>query len=82
MKLYAFAIAMLLLAGCTQENEARKLLEAHGYKNIVMRGYTPFGCSEDDTYHDSFTAINSNGIYVSGVVCGGFFFKGNTIRFK
>jgi len=72
--------AMALLAGCTQPEKARAVLESAGYSDIRLDGYGWFACSEDDTYRDKFTAKGPTGKPVSGVVCAGLFFKGATIR--
>lgn len=69
-----------LLAACTRPDESEKALAGAGYRDIKMRGYSMFGCSKDDHYHDKFTAVDLDGHQVSGVVCAGLFFKGMTIR--
>jgi major membrane immunogen (membrane-anchored lipoprotein) len=79
MKLYVLVIAMLLLAGCTREDQARRTLENNGYKDVKMNGYVFFGCDEKDTYHDSFEAVSPSNHRVTGVVCGGVL-KKSTIR--
>lgn len=80
MKLLPTVLVILALAGCTQPNNASRVLEEAGYSNVEMRGYDFFGCSEDDLYHDKFTATGPTGRQVSGVVCSGWFFKASTIR--
>ena len=71
--------AAIILAGCTQPDHARKVLESAGYTEIQMQGYDWINCSEDDMYRDKFTAKGPTGKPISGVVCAGFF-KGSTIR--
>lgn len=77
-----FAVACLsVLAGCgVNPDKAKKLLEGQGMSNVVIGGYSFWGCSEDDTFKSSFTAKAQNGQDVSGVVCGGWL-KGYTVRF-
>lgn len=72
-------IITVLLVGCTNAEQSTRALEASGYKEISMNGYTLFGCDDKDTFRDSFTAKGANGKYVEGVVCSGWF-KGSTIR--
>jgi len=74
------AVLALSVIGCTQPDNARRVLESAGYTNVVMDGYDFFNCSQDDTYHDKFRATGQNGKPVSGVVCAGLWFKGATIR--
>ena len=78
-KLAALLLAVALF-GCTQPDHARRVLESAGYTEIQMQGYDWLACSEDDTYHDKFSAKGPNGKPVSGVVCAGLLFKGATIR--
>jgi hypothetical protein len=76
----ATAILAVFLVGCTQPDKAARVLSGAGYTNIEMHGYDWLNCSEDDSYHDKFTAVGPAGQQVSGVVCGGILFKGATIR--
>lgn len=73
------ASSAFLLVGCTNPNEAQKVLEAVGYEGIEMTGYEFNGCGKDDQDHDGFTAVSMTGAKVKGVVCGGWM-KGRTIR--
>jgi hypothetical protein len=73
--------ALLLIAGCTQPDKARGLLEANGYRDIEITGYSLFSCSEDDTFATGFKATGPTGKRLKGTVCAGLFFKGATIRF-
>lgn len=72
-------ILAIALAGCTSPDKSFQTLEAAGYKNIQMTGYSFFGCDEKDSFHDGFTAVGASGKQVSGTVCSGWF-KGYTIR--
>ena len=78
MKKLIIVIAILLSA-CTSPDKSFQALEAAGYKNIQMTGYSFFGCDEKDTFHDGFTAVGATGKPVTGTVCSGLF-KGYTIR--
>ena len=72
-------ILTTLLFGCTRPpNDVQSILEGQGYSNIELTGYAFFACSDDDFFHDGFTATK-DGKPVSGVVCSGFL-KGSTIR--
>lgn len=82
MKKFLFlAIAALGLAACvTDAPTARRVLSDQGYTDIRITGYRVFGCSGDDDVRTGFTAKSAAGKPVTGVVCGGFLFKSNTIR--
>ena len=71
--------SIALMAGCTDASKATRTLQAAGYQQIEITGYSVFGCSEDDTFHTGFVATGANGSRVEGVVCSGIF-KGATIR--
>lgn len=75
-------VAAMLLVGCTDAENATRLLKAQGYTDIEITGYSAFGCSEDDTLHTGFRAKGVNGQVVVGTVCSGLFFKNSTIRFQ
>lgn len=79
MKKFIIVILAFIISGCTNADNARRILEADGYTDIQMRGYDWFACSEDDMFHDKFTAIKGDYL-VDGVVCGELWFKGSTIR--
>jgi hypothetical protein len=57
-----------------------KALESNGFKDIKMGGWAPMSCGNDDASSKSFTATNSAGKRVNGVVCCGWF-KSCTVRF-
>lgn len=78
--LLIIAAITLLTTACTQPDHAREMLDSQGYTDIQMNGYDWLNCSKDDFYHDKFTAKGPTGKNVSGVVCGGFLFRGATIR--
>lgn len=74
-------VIALLVAGCTQPDKTRYLLEASGYKEVEITGYRLWACSDDDAYHTGFIATGPTGKRMKGTVCAGLFFKGATIRF-
>lgn len=86
MKYINSSIAALVLAvslvGCTDADNATKVLSSSGFTNIEITGYNWFGCSENDFQHTGFRAIGPTGQKVEGTVCSGLFFKDSTIRFK
>ena len=57
----AAALFVAALAGCTQPDHARQVLEGQGYTEIQMQGYDLLNCSEDDMYRDKFTAKGPTG---------------------
>lgn len=75
------AILVCSVVGCTNGDQAIRVLSDNGYSDIQITGYSPFACSDSDTFSTGFTAKSSNGKYVSGTVCSGFL-KGATIRFN
>lgn len=67
------------LSGCTDPTGATKALQQAGYKNIQITGYRPFKC-DDDAFKTGFLATGPTGYMSTGTVCGGYLFKGKTIR--
>lgn len=80
MKRFIFAVAFLALAGCTDSTKATRVLEQQGFKEINITGYSPFACSDSDTFSTGFEATSPNGSRVRGTVCSGIL-KGATVRF-
>lgn len=79
--LILIGICSLFPDGCTQPDEARRVLTNAGYSNIEITGYKPFFGSDDDIFSTGFVATSPNGQRVSGAVTSGGF-KGFTIRFE
>lgn len=75
-------VFFLWICGCTNENDAVRILSENGYKDIQMTGYKFFACSQEDFYHTGFQATSPSGRSVSGTVCAGVLFKNSTIRFE
>ena len=81
MTMRVLMFAALLLAGCTQPDDAHRILKGMGFTQIAIGGYDFFACGQDDFFSTEFTARNAQGQFVSGTVCSGWF-KGSTVRFK
>lgn len=79
--LIAIVLVMAALTGCANQNEVKRVLESAGFSHIELKGYSYFGCGEDDVFRTAFVAKGPTGQHVEGVVCGGWF-KGSTIRLK
>lgn len=78
---YASICLALAVASCSDPETAKRAVQDMGMRDVETQGYAFFGCGEDDTFHTSFTATNSAGRRVSGVVCSGWL-KGSTVRLK
>jgi len=76
----SFLCVLSILSACTNSNKTRETLESSGFTDIEITGYSPFSCSEDDTYKTGFRAKNPKGNPVKGTVCCGLL-KNCTIRF-
>lgn len=74
------AAACLLLAGCSDEQTARRVLAANGLHDIRITGYRWLGCAKDEAYSTGFSATTTGGETITGVVCSGWG-KGATVRF-
>jgi len=82
MKKIIFSIlALYLLTGCTDKENATRILNLQGFENISITGYNIFSCGKDDFQHTGFIAYK-DGNKVEGTVCSGLIFKDSTIRFK
>jgi hypothetical protein len=79
MKIVMLVICLLAI-GCTNEKEARRVLDMEGVTQASMTGYSWFTCSKDDFYHTGFTGTR-NGKQVTGTVCSGFWLRGSTVRY-
>lgn len=79
MKKQLLVIALLCLS-CTSEDRTVETVAKYGLTDVKTHGYAPFSCGEDDTFATRFSAVNSKGARVSGVVCCGVL-KSCTVRF-
>ena len=75
-----FFVLCFFVTSCDGGTTSETILEEQGYTNVQITGYNYLACSEDDMYRYGFTATNSNGKNVKGVVCSAPL-KGYTIRF-
>ena len=74
------ALIFLNSKACVAPVRAAEALEASGFTDIEVGGHAWFECAEGDSFTNTFTARNPQGVEVSGSVCCGVF-KGCTIRF-
>jgi hypothetical protein len=88
--LVALCICLALAAStgsCTDENQARRALEAQGFRDITVHDSgmltTAYrGCSQGDTFWYSASGTNAAGKPVDRItVCCGAVFKGCTLRY-
>lgn len=80
-------LAIALLVSCTNDEGARRALEAMDYRDIKLGGAALIGCGRDDHASNKFMAKTREGRPVAGVVCcGGIagdpFAKGCTVRIR
>ncbi len=80
MKHICTLLSVLIFVGCTDKDNAKKLLEKEGYSKIQITGYDWFGCPQEDVFSTGFLAIKNNKTFI-GTVCNGFF-SGADIRIK
>jgi hypothetical protein len=74
-------LLLLVSVSCSRPKHAHRILTEHGYTDIVIKGWSPWGCSEEDDFTTAFVATSVSGDRVSGYVCSGWF-KVGTIRLK
>jgi len=70
---------LLLLSGCTDIEGTIRVLEAQGFEDIKVLGYSYNGCGENESHHTEFEACRDRKC-VKGIACRGLF-KGITIRY-
>ncbi|ANT40444.1 hypothetical protein KMI12_121 [Klebsiella phage KMI12] len=80
-KILITALAFMMI-GCTDADNATRVLENAGFTEVDITGYKFFSCSEDDFQHTGFKAVGPTGKTVKGTVCSGIFLKNSTIRFE
>lgn len=74
-------VAALVFINAPTDIQLAKVLEDQNYANIVIHGYSYFGCGQD-VYSYSFTATRlDNGRTVNGYLCSGIM-KGYTTRLE
>ncbi|ARK07452.1 hypothetical protein LAV_00052 [Sphingobium phage Lacusarx] len=63
-------LAAAMLSACFSDPvEAKRAAEAFGFHDVQITGHRWTGCGDRDDTSTGFTALNSEGRYVSGVVC-------------
>lgn len=73
--------SLTLLAGCGVDEETlNEKVRAAGFTDVHPQGYVFFGCGNNDTFHEEFTAVNAQGHRIKGVLCCGWL-KNCTVRF-
>lgn len=82
MKKILIAALAFMMVGCTDADNATRVLENAGFTDIQITGYKFFSCSEDDFQHTGFRAIGPAGKPVDGTVCSGILLKNSTIRYE
>lgn len=81
MAFYGIATIVFIFAcGQSDPKNATRILEAQGYKNVEITGFSPFGCNERDWYKTKFKAEKRSGYEITGVVCTGLIIRNSTIR--
>lgn len=80
MKRIILILGILVLVGCTNAEEATRVLKLDGVADIKITGYAWFSCGDHDFYHTGFSGTR-NGQPITGVVCSGLIFKASTIRY-
>lgn len=73
------AMAAGLIAGCSDSDGAKRVLEGEGYTEVVPTGHSFFGCDDDAVYSTGFHALDTKGRPVTGAVCRGWF-HGSIVR--
>lgn len=76
----AIALLAILATGCTSASKATEALQAEGYSDIRIDGWSAWGCAKDDGTCTKFEARGPTGREVTGAVGCGFLFKGCTVR--
>jgi len=72
-------LGVLCPNGCSQPEQATRVLQQQGYTEIEITGWRPMMAGKDDTYSTGFRAKSPSGAIVTGAVTSGVF-KGSTIR--
>lgn len=81
IRLFALLAITAFISGCTDKDGATNALKKQGYTDISTTGYDFFGsCGKGDAVRTGFIAKSPTGMDTKGVVCAGWFFRGNLIR--
>ena len=68
IKLIATIAVLVSLSGCTDKDNAYRILTKEGYTSIIFRGYGFYSCLEGEAFRTNFTAMK-NGKPYEGNVC-------------
>lgn len=81
MRLILAAALALALCSCDDPQGAERTARQMGFHDVQAHGYPWLfsGCADSDVWATKFTAVNADGMAVSGVVCRGWF-KRSTVR--
>ena len=81
MRFLTTILLLAILTSCSKKSDVEKYAEKEDWDSYQVTGFCWFGCSKDDFYQTSFTAIK-NGKEFEGCTCSGFFFKNTTLRLE
>lgn len=83
--LYLIVIPVAIYFGAggsyTTESVEKFMTEKHDCEEVVDLGYTFWGCGKSDFYRNDFICYKHNR-KLEGILCGGYFVKGITVRWK
>lgn len=68
MKKLLLIMSCVLVVGCSSSDDATRALKTQGFTHIQTR-VAFFGCDEGDAFKTRFSAKNTKGEIVTGVVC-------------
>ncbi len=72
--------ALLAATSCTDESNARRVLEQAGYTDVTFTGLA-FDCGSDEVYATGFRGKSPTRTTVAGAVCCGWF-KSCVVRIR
>ncbi len=75
----SLSLILAVAIGIPDIDGATKTVDQMGFTPIKVGGFAPFQCGQGDLFATRFSAKNSKGDTVNGVVCKGIF-KGSTLR--
>jgi len=80
--IFIVGVGLFPLVGFPDHDNATRVLQMQGYKDIRITGLAPFSCRYSDKFRTGFVAKTPTGGTVTGAQCSGLLFKNSTIRFK
>ena len=63
----------VMLSACTDVDTDLKTIRNYGMERVEVGGYGGNRCGYGDYEQTKFTATNTEGMWVSGIICNGFF---------